>query len=213
MSEIPQVGKLCFKVDDITIIASISSFPTVMGERVALKIYKPPEELETLINDKSKIPLIKNELNNPGIILVCGAPLSGKTHVIYSLLNSISDLNKNIMTIESITKYDLAKVHQCELNESISFNLDKALRFIEFQSPDILYIEGMMSNFDYISGLVFSEKTVITEFLAENMSDLRKKMTYSGIETFKSLISCMIFIHSKDSIEIFDKKTIQKYLS
>ena len=70
-----------------------------------------------------------------------------------------------------------------------------------------------MSNFDYISGLVFSEKTVITEFLAENMSDLRKKMTYSGIETFKSLISCMIFIHSKDSIEIFDKKTIQKYLS
>jgi type IV pilus assembly protein PilB len=213
VSEIPQVGKLCFKVDDITIIASISSFPTVMGERVALKIYKPPEELETLINDKSKIPLIKNELNNPGIILVCGAPLSGKTHVIYSLLNSISDLNKNIMTIESITKYDLAKVHQCELNESISFNLDKALRFIEFQSPDILYIEGMMSNFDYISGLVFSEKTVITEFLAENMSDLRKKMTYSGIETFKSLISCMIFIHSKDSIEIFDKKTIQKYLS
>ena len=117
------------------------------------------------------------------------------------------------MTIESITKYDLPKINQCELNEGVGFNLDKALRFIEFQSPDIIYFEGMMSKFDYLSSLVFNNKTVITEFMAENMSDLREKMAYSEVETFKSLVSCLIFIHSKDSVEVFDRTTIQKYLA
>ncbi|MGN1125309.1 MAG: GspE/PulE family protein [Candidatus Gastranaerophilaceae bacterium] len=213
VSEIPQLGKLCFKVDDITLIASISSFPTVMGERIALKIYKPPKAISSIIKDEAKVQFVKISLDKSGIILVCGAPLSGKTHVIYSLLNEISDMKKNIMTIESITKYDLPKINQCELNESIGFNLDKALRFIEFQSPEIIYLEGMMSKFDYISSLVFSNKTVITEFLAENMSDLREKMSFSELETFKSLVSCLIFIHSKDSVEVFDKNTIQKYLA
>ena len=213
VSEIPQLGKLCFKVDDMTLVASISSFPTVMGERIALKIYKPPMALNTIIKDETKVQLIKNSLEKSGIILVCGAPLSGKTHIIYSLLNEIANSKKTIMTIESITKYDLPKINQCELNESISFNLDKALRFIEFQTPDILYIEGMMSKYDYISSLAFCNKTVITEFLAENMSDLREKMAYSEVETFKSLVNCLIFIHAKDSVEVFDKSTIQKYLA
>ena len=213
VSEIPQLGKLCFKVDEMTLVASISSFPTVMGERIALKIYKPPMALNTIIKDETKVQLIKNSLEKSGIILVCGAPLSGKTHIIYSLLNEIANSKKTIMTIESITKYDLPKINQCELNESISFNLDKALRFIEFQTPDILYIEGMMSKYDYISSLAFSNKTVLTEFLAENMSDLREKMAYSEVETFKSLVNCLIFIHAKDSVEVFDKSTIQKYLA
>ena len=213
VSEIPQLGKLSFKVDDIVVIASISSFPTVMGERIALKIYKPPVELNKIIKDDSKLQFVKSSVDKAGIILVCGAPLSGKTHVIYSLLNEIAKTKKNIMTIESVTKYDLPKINQCELNESIGFNLDKALRFIEFQSPQILYIEGIMSKYDYISSLVFSNKTIITEFLAENMSELREKMSYSEVETFKSLVNCLIFIHSKDSIEVFDKNTTQKYLA
>ena len=36
--EIPQLGKLCFKVENTMLIASVSSFPTIMGERISLKI-------------------------------------------------------------------------------------------------------------------------------------------------------------------------------
>ena len=123
--------------------------------------------------------------------------------------------NKNIMTLESISKYNLQNVNQCELNENVGFNMDKAARFIEFQSPDIIYMEGVKTkeSFDYFSSLVFDNKTIIMEFLANNMEDLRNKLAFSDFETLKSLISCMIFIHSKDSIEVFDKETIQKYLA
>ena len=217
VSEVPQLGKLNFKVDDITVIASISTFPTIMGERIFLKIYKPPKALNKIINTDKNVSTIRQALTTPGIILVCGSPLSGKTHIIYSLLleAAAKDKNKNIMTLESIAKYNLQGVNQCELNENIGFNMDKASRFIEFQSPDIIYLEGIKTkeSFDYFSSLVFDNKTIIMEFLANNMQDLRNKMSFSDFETLKSLISCMIFIHSKDSIEVFDKNTVQKYLA
>lgn len=216
VSEVPQLGKLNFKVDDVLVVASISTFPTIMGERIFLKIYKPPKALNKIISSDKDLKLVKKSLKEPGIILVCGSPLSGKTHVIYSLLlEAAKDKSKNIMTLESIAKYNLKGVNQCELNENIGFNMDKASRFIEFQSPDLIYLEGIKTkeSFDYFSGLVFDGKTIIMEFLANNMEDLRNKMAFSDFETLKALISCMIFIHSKDSIEVFDKETIQKYLA
>ncbi len=216
VSEVPQLGKLSFKVDDIDLIASVSTFPTIMGERIFLKIYKPPKKLSSILKTDSQLKTINYAINEPGIILVCGSPLSGKTHIIYSLLLEIASRykNKNIMTLESIAKYNLKGVNQCELNENVSFNMDKASRFIEFQSPDIIYLEGVKTKeiFDYFSGLVFDNKIIIMEFLANNMEDLRNKMAFSDFETLKSLLSCMIFIHSKDSIEVFDKTTLQKYL-
>ncbi len=217
VSEVPQLGKLNFKVDDIAVIASISTFPTIMGERIFLKIYKPPQALVEIIKNEKHISTIRAGLAKPGIILVCGSPLSGKTHIIYSLLIEAAqkDKNKNIMTLESIAKYDLDGVNQCELNENTGFNMDKAARFIEFQSPDIIYLEGIKTkeSFEYYSSLVFEGKTIIMEFLANNMEDLRNKMSFSDFETLKSIISCMIFIHSKDSIEVFDSETVQKYLA
>lgn len=217
VSEVPQLGKLSFKVDDISVIASISTFPTIMGERIFLKIYKPPKQLSKIITNDSQIKIVRNALDTAGVILVCGSPLSGKTHIIYSLLLECAEKNKNknIMTIESIAKYNLENVNQCELNENIGFNMDKASRFIEFQSPDMIYLEGIKNKeaFDYFSSLVYDNKTVIMEFLANNMEDLRNKMSISDFETLKSIISCIIFIHSKNSIEVFDKTTAQKYLA
>ncbi|MCQ2789179.1 MAG: Flp pilus assembly complex ATPase component TadA [bacterium] len=215
VSEVPQMGKLCFKVDEINLVASVSTFPTILEERIALAIYKPPKKLDSLITNKSIISTIKQAVEEPGIILVCGSALSGKTQVIYSILQEISNSSKNIMTIESISKYNLTNINQCELNENIGFNLDKALRFIEFQSPDIVYLEGIQTKeaFDYISGLVFKNKTIITEIMANNMDDLRKKLAFTEFEMFKSLISCMVFIHSSESIDVFDKSIVQKYLA
>ena len=214
VSEVPQLGKLSFKVDDINIIVSISTFPTIMGERIFLKIYKPPRQLDKIIKSENNLNVIKSALNNPGIIIVCGSPLSGKTHIIYSLLLECANQNKNVMTLESIAKYNLKNVHQCELNENVGFNMDKASRFIEFQSPDIIYLEGIKTkdSFDYFSSLVFDNKTIIMEFLANNMEDLRYKLSFSDFETLKSIISCLIFIHSQDSIKVFSKETVQKYL-
>lgn len=213
--EIPQLGKLCFKVENTILIASVSSFPTIMGERISLKIYKPPCSLDKIVTDEKQRNILQRAVENPGIILVCGSPLSGKTHIIYSLLMETTELNKNIMTIESIAKYELKHVNQCELNENIGFNMDKALRFVEFQSPDVIYLEGIKTKeaFEFLSELYYNDKTVITEFMANSMTDLRQKLAFDDFQSFKALISCLVFIHSRNSVEVFDKTTLQKYLA
>jgi len=215
VSEVPQLGKLNFSMGDLSLVASVSTFPTIMGERIYIKLYKPPTSLRDLVKPIANYNLLINAVNEPGVIFICGSQLSGKTHLIYSLLNEVATPEKNIMTIESIAKYNLSNVNQCELNENVGFNMDKASKFIEFQSPDIIYLEGIKNKetFDYFSELVFNDKVIIMEFLANNMEDLRNKMSYSDFDTLKSLISCLVFIHSQNSIEVFGKETAQKYLA
>ena len=212
--EIPQLGKLTFIVDDKELTASVSSFPIINGERISVKIYHPPMSIDEMNIPKEKIEIIKQALNKPGVMLFCGSSLSGKTHLIYSVLSNLIPKNKNVMTLESIAKYKLKNVSQCELNENIGFNLDKAMRFIEFQSPDIIYFEGIATRegLDFFTSLTLKNKALITEFLAENMDDLRRKFEFSEFSMFKSVISCLVFIHNKKSIEVFDKNELKKYL-
>lgn len=212
--EIPQLGKLNFNVDNIELTASVSAFPTISGERILIKIYHPPTPIDKMNIAPDKIELIKQSLLKPGIVLICGATLTGKTHLIYSILSNLIPKDKNVMTLESIAKYKLKNVAQCELNENIGFNLDKAMRFIEFQSPDIIYFEGITTKegLDFFTSLTLKNKALITEFLAQNFDDLRRKFEFSEFTMFKSVISCLVFIHGRKSIEVFDKKELEKYI-
>ena len=87
--EIPQLGKLNFNVDSCELTAGVSAFPTISGERILIKIYHPPIDIHELNIPQDKIELIKQSLNKSGVVLICGASLSGKTHLIYSILSNL----------------------------------------------------------------------------------------------------------------------------
>lgn len=203
-TEIPQLGKfnLCFSGENITSI--ISTFPTIKGERMTIKLYRPPESIKELSIDEEDREFLEECLNKSGIILVSGATLSGKSFIAYSILNSLDKANKNIMTVESIAKYDLNGINQCELNEKLGFNFEKAVKFIDFQSPDIIYTEEVFSDKDikYLSMLSKSGKTIITEILAENKEILIDRLNSQEHEEFKRNVNCLIFVENKDKIQI-----------
>lgn len=216
VSQISQAGKLVFTTDDdIELTASVASFPTLSEhERILMKLYKPPKKLAEYGLSERHINQLKHALETPGIILVCGASLCGKTHMIYSILQELQRPDKTFMTIESIVKYRLKGVYQSELNENIGFNMDKAMRYIEFQEPDVLYFENITTKegLDYFSSLVFKNKVMLTEFYSENMEDLRHKLSYPDFASFKSVISCIVYIHGRDDIEIFSDETLRQYI-
>lgn len=213
-SELPQLGKLVFKVNNTDYMTSVSAFPTINGERIFLKIYSPPKALNDLNISFDKLAYLREAIKKQGIVLVCGSGLSGKTHVIYSLLKEFSQSPKNVMTIESIVKYDIENINQCEINETVGLNLDKAIRFIEFQSPDVVYFEGLntKSGLEYFISLAMKDKLVITEFLADSIEDLRKRFAFKEFDIMKKLISCMVFVHNPGSIEIFTRDDLQKFI-
>ncbi len=215
VSQISQAGKLVFTTDDdIQLTASVAAFPTLENERILIKLYKPPKKLSLYGLSNIQTQQIRQALSSPGIIPVCGSSLCGKTHLIYSILQELNIPNKTFMTIESIAKYRLKGVHQSELNENIGFNLDKAMRFIEFQDPDVIYFENITTKegLDYFSSLVFKNKTLLTEFLSDNMDDLRQKLSFRDFETFKSVISCLIYIHGRNDVEIFEGERLKQYI-
>lgn len=215
VSQISQAGKLVFTTDeDIELTASVAAFPTLEHERILMKLYKPPKKLAEYGLSERYINQLKKAFETPGIILVCGASLCGKTHMIYSILQELHTPDKTFMTLESIVKYRLKGVHQSELNENIGFNMDKAMRYIEFQEPDVLYFENITTKegLDYFSSLVFKNKVLMTEFYSENMEDLRKKLSYPDFASFKSVISCVIYIHGRNDAEIFSGEALRQYI-
>ncbi|MFH0703049.1 MAG: ATPase, T2SS/T4P/T4SS family [bacterium] len=208
--ELPQLGKIKLSIDSINIIASVSTFPTIKGERISIKIYKPPSKLDELSLNSSELSLIKQYLEKTGIIFVFGSGLSGKTSIIYSFLSSINEKNKNIMTLESIVKYDLPEINQCELNENVGFTFDKAIKFINSQSPDVIYIEEafIKEGTDFIISLAQSKKLVLVEFLADNIQILLEKLKNPEFSEIKKYISCLVFVQNRNNIKFFTNGTI-----
>ncbi len=163
--DVPQLGK--FRCRDIT--AVISTFPYTGGERITVKFYKPPKNIKEL--------KININPGKPGIILIAGPEQSGKSFVAYSILNSMDKDKKNIMTIESIAKYDLKGVTQCELREKAGFNIEKALKFIDFQSPDVIYFEEIP--IAELLKTANSNRVIITEISEDSITEeLKKSINY-----------------------------------
>lgn len=214
-NEIPQLGKFNFVFQEENIASIISTFPTIKGERITIKLYRSPETIKELSLKEEERKFLEDAVNKPGIILISGPVLSGKSFIAYSILNSIDKTNKNTMTVESIAKYNLNGVVQCELKEKVGFNFEKAVRFIGFQSPDVVYVEEVISKEDlrYLSMLAETQKVVITEILADNVGNLFDKLSIKDLEEFKRNINCLIFVENKDRIQIiqsFDKNLIIK---
>lgn len=205
--EIPQLGKFNFSLAAENITSIIATFPTVKGERITIKLYRPPETIKKLSLKEEDKNFLEEIIKKPGIILVSGPNLSGKSFIAYSILNSLDKTNKNIMTVESIAKYDLAGVNQCELKEKVGFNFAKAAKFISFQVPDVVYVEEVISTADikYLSLLANAQKTVITEILAENIEVLLNKLKMQDFYDFKKNVNCLIFVENKDKIQILWK--------
>lgn len=204
ISDIPQLGKFTYSADIDYITGIVSTFPTTNGERIVIKLYKPPKTIGELPLSNEQKESIEKSTEKPGIILIAGPELSGKSFMAYSILNSLCAENKNIMTVESIAKYDLPGVNQCELSEKIGFNAQKAVGMINFQSPDVVYLEEITSDTltDYILNLAKSGKLVITEININSQEDLNRFFNSDNLNEMKKFINCFILIKKLSKIRV-----------
>lgn len=174
VSDIPQLGKFSFPADVDNVTGVVATFPTTKGERITIKLYHPPKTINEIKITEKERKIILEAVEKPGVILITGGELSGKSFIAYSLLNSLNSREKNIMTVESIVKYELKGVNQCELNEKVGFNNEKALKMVDFQSPDVLYVEEIDA--DNLLKLAGGGKVVIAEMTVPNITEELKKV-------------------------------------
>jgi type IV pilus assembly protein PilB len=79
------------------------------------------------------------KLNN-GLILVTGPTGSGKTTTLYSALNYLNCIEKNIVTIEDPVEYQMDIINQNEVRNDIGLTFSKLLKHVLRQDPDIIMV-------------------------------------------------------------------------
>ena len=75
-----------------------------------------------------------------GLMLVTGPTGSGKTTTLYSALELIKSVHRNVVSVEDPVEYQVELVNQIQVDESRSLSFSSALRSILRQDPDIIMI-------------------------------------------------------------------------
>lgn len=141
---LPQDGRADINVFDRLIDIRTSTIPTTYGEKIVLRIlnrdnfFKTKEEIGF---SKEAISAIDNIVSNKsGMLLIVGETGSGKTTTLYSILNDLNHINKNITTLENPIEYKMNGINQIQINEKIGLTFEKGLRAILRQDPNLIML-------------------------------------------------------------------------
>ncbi len=141
---VPQDGRFRIKVENRQVDMRVSTLPTIHGENVVMRILDVSKALlglEQLGFAPDVLAEFTKTINKSyGIVLVTGPTGSGKTTTLYSALNVINTVEKNIITVEDPVEYRLKLIRQAQVNVKAGLTFASGLRAILRQDPDIVMV-------------------------------------------------------------------------
>jgi type IV pilus assembly protein PilB len=143
-TRVPQDGRFSIELDGQGIDFRVSSFPTMLGEKMEMRVLNPSQRMSTFEDlglRGSALEAIKEASKLPyGMILATGPTGSGKTTTLYILLESLNKEGTNIVTLEDPIEYYIEGVNQSQINPDIGYNFANGLRHILRQDPNIIMV-------------------------------------------------------------------------
>lgn len=140
----PQDGRIKIKIDNKEIDIRVSTIPALYGEKAVLRLLNRANvkvNVEELNFSEKNLKTFMSLISEPyGIILVTGPTGSGKTTTLYTALNEINSVEKNIITVEDPIEYQLPVINQMQVNPKKDLTFANALRAILRQDPDVIMI-------------------------------------------------------------------------
>ena len=140
----PQDGRINSEILGRKIDFRVSSQPTINGENIVMRILDEKQSILSLdklgFNERS-INLLKKLIYRPeGMVILTGPTGSGKTTTLYTLLHSINDIDKNIMTLEDPVEYHIPLIRQSNIRTDIGMDFASGIRALLRQDPDIILV-------------------------------------------------------------------------
>lgn len=141
---LPQDGRFRMAVAKKNIDLRVSTFPTINGENLVLRLLDRSKaflELGQLGFSVQALEVFEKAILRPhGMILATGPTGSGKTTTLYAALNKVNTPEKNIMTLEDPVEYEIPRVRQSQVNIKAGLTFAGGLRSMVRQDPDIIMI-------------------------------------------------------------------------
>ncbi|RYE18906.1 MAG: type II/IV secretion system protein, partial [Sphingobacteriaceae bacterium] len=143
-TRIPQDGRITYNVAGKEIDFRVATQPTIHGENIVMRILDKKKSLVPLSHlgfSEENVRLLTKMLKRPeGIIIVTGPTGSGKTTTLYSVLNYINSIEKNIMTLEDPVEYQLPLIRQSNIKENSGMSFIDGIKSLMRQDPDIIFV-------------------------------------------------------------------------
>ena len=141
---VPQDGKFRIKRDGVEVDLRVSTFPTIYGEKIVVRILNSLDytaNLNALGFNQMMADQIRALLcQSNGFFLVSGPTGSGKTTTLYASLAQLSTTEKNIVTLEDPVEYCVPGVCQSQIHPDAGFTFEKGIRSLLRQDPDVVMV-------------------------------------------------------------------------
>ena len=212
-----QDGRIQLKMESKNLDLRVSSFPTVQGENLVLRILDKSSVLLGLAELGFSNKDLKNfdkVIRQPnGIVLVTGPTGSGKTTTLYAALSTINTMEKNIITIEDPVEYEIPLIRQTQVNPKAGLTFVNGLRSILRQDPDIVMV-GEIRDKETAEIAIRASLTGHLVFSTLHTNDAASALTRllnMGIEPFL-ISSSVIAILAQRLVRVICPKCKEKYM-
>jgi len=214
---LPQDGRFQVKFGTREVDLRVSTIPTVLGEKVVLRLLDKSKGLIKL----EQLGFIPEQLGefgsiiskSYGIILLTGPTGSGKTTTLYAALNKVNSKDKNIITVEDPVEYKLNRINQIQIKPKINLTFANTLRSILRQDPDIIMV-GEIRDAETAQIAVQAALTGHLVFSTLHTNDAASALTRlidMDVETFL-ISSSVIAVIAQRLVRVICEKCKEEYI-
>lgn len=148
-SDDPQSGRISFDLVDTkgakeSVNMRIETIPAFHGEEIVVRIFGMDASFLKLDNrgfSDAQLSQLKETIHKPnGMVLAVGPTGSGKTSMLYSIVNELNNPETKIITLEDPVEYDLAGVTQIPIHTEDKELFAEKLRAVLREDPNIIMI-------------------------------------------------------------------------
>jgi type IV pilus assembly protein PilB len=140
----PQDGRFKMKIGSQEVDFRVSLLPTTFGQKIVLRVLDKKNlkiGLDGLGFSEKAVKVLHDASRSPfGMVLVTGPTGSGKSTTLYSIVNQLNTVDKNIITVEDPVEYLIEGLTQIQVKPEIGLTFASGLRSMLRQSPDIVMV-------------------------------------------------------------------------
>ncbi|MDC9728300.1 MAG: type IV-A pilus assembly ATPase PilB [Methyloprofundus sp.] len=198
---VPQDGRIKMKLSRTRAIDfRVNTCPTLFGEKVVLRILDPTSAqlgIEKLGFEPEQQELFLSAIAKPyGMVLVTGPTGSGKTVTLYTGLNILNTIEKNISTAEDPVEITVEGINQVNMNPKAGLDFASALRAFLRQDPDIIMV-GEIRDLETAEIAVKAAQTghmVLSTLHTNDAPQTLNRLLQMGIPAFNIVSSVLLIM-------------------